>query len=124
VEYLYETAVWTQAHGSRRDGRRLPTRGITLLNETGRALAKIGAPAVVPLVDSVRLYETFGPLDDDVRFLYFTVVFDVLEKMGRVAADGLRELIESRDSSVRVPAKRVLRRLQKRGLLDDDGRDD
>ena len=119
VEYLYETAAWAQSNSVGRR-RRLPTRGISLLNEAVRGLAAVGAPAVRPLVDSVLIYTEYGSPDEDAKVLYYALVYDILEKIGREAVDGLRELAKSRDKDISRPAKEALRNLDSRGLLDDD----
>jgi len=119
VEYLYETAEWAQANSVGRR-KRLPTRAVSLLNEAVRGFTTIGPPAVGPLVDSVRLYPEYGSPDDDAKFLYFALVYDILERIGLPAVDGLRELARSRDKGVSAPAKEALSHLVSRGLSDDD----
>jgi hypothetical protein len=116
VEYLYETAVWTQQNSSSR-GRRLPGRGIRQIRDATRLLVRVGTPSVRPLVESVRAYDEYGDPDEDARMLYFTIVFDTLEKLGARAANGLRELAGARDKSISDPAVEVLEHLVDRGLI-------
>jgi hypothetical protein len=116
VEYLYETAVWTQKNSSNH-GRRLPGRGIRQINDATRLLMRVGAPSVEPLVESVRGYELYGDPDEDARVLYFSIVFDVLQRLGARAADGLRELAGVRDKSISAPAVEALQKLVDRGLI-------
>jgi hypothetical protein len=120
VEHLYETAAWAQAHGGRRS---LSPRGVYLLRETATALTKIGARAVTPLADSVRVYDSYGDPDADVRYLYLVVACEVLERIGRPARDELRALAKSPDRDVRTLAKGALASLERRGLLDDRDED-
>ena len=82
VEYLYETAVWTQKNSSNR-GRRLPGRGIRQINDASKLLVRVGAPSVKPLVESVRAYDQYGDPDEDARVLYFSIVFDFAAKARR-----------------------------------------
>jgi hypothetical protein len=119
VEYLYETAASAQANSVGRR-KRLPTRSVSRLHEAVRGLTKIGAPAVRPLVDSVLVYGQYGDPDENARFLYLALVYDVLEKIGRPAVAGLRELAESRDKDLSRPAREALLKLDSRGLLDDE----
>ena len=123
VEYLYETALWAQQHSIGRK-KRLPRRSVMLLNEATRALTRVGAPAVPPLVDAVRIYDEYGDPDEDMKFLMFCIVFDVLEKIGRPAVGGLRRLAASPDESVAKPAREALGNLETRGLLEPDPDDD
>ena len=120
VEYLYETAVWTQQNSSNH-GRRLPGRGIRQINDATKLLVRVGKPSVDPLVESVRTYDQYGDPDEDARALYFSVVFDVLQRLGARAADGLRRLARLRDKSVRTPAVEALQRLVDRGLIKSTG---
>ena len=118
VERLFDTAVWAHAH--RGPGRRgLSPSGVHRLNEITVALRKIGPPAVAPLADSVRLYGDYGDPDEHMRFLYFALVFDVLQKIGRPAANELRDLAEGADPDVREHAQEALSKLEARGQLDD-----
>lgn len=119
VEYLYETALWAQQHSIGRR-KRLPKRSVMLLNEANRALARVGAPAVDPLVDAVRLYDEYGDDDEHMRFLFLVLVFDILEKIGRPAAGGLRSLARSREKDVAKHAREVLENLEVRGILEPD----
>jgi len=123
VEYLYETALWAQQHSIGRR-KRLPRRSVMLLNEANRALTRVGAPAVAPLVDAVRIYDEYGDPDEDMRVLMFVLVFDILEKIGRPAVDGLRRLAGSRDASVAKQAREALDNLEVRGLLEPDTSED
>ena len=120
VEYLYESAVWTQQNSGHR-GRRLPRRGIRQINDAVALLRRIGTKAVTPLVESVRVYDKYGDPDDDLRTLYFTIVFDTLEKMGVRAAEGLRDLARMSDKTISVPARAALGHLVDRGLLESTG---
>ncbi len=120
VEYLYETAVWTQQNSGHR-GRRLPKRGIRQINEAAMLLRRIGARAITPLVDSVRMYDKYGDPEVNARALYFAIVFDVLEKMGARTADGLRELAVVKDKTISAAARDALQRLVDRGLLKSTG---
>jgi hypothetical protein len=117
VEYLYDTALWTHRHAVGRT-KRLPRHGVMLLSEATRALRRVGAPAVYPLVEAVLLYEQYGDPDEDMRYLMLCLVFDVLEKMGRPAVEGLRQLAASPDASVAKPAREALRQLDARGVLE------
>ncbi len=121
VEHLYETARWTRAHTI---GRRnhLPRHGVMLLNEVTRALRRMGAPAVDPLVQAVQLYDEYGDPDDDTKYLVFCLVFDVLEKMGRPAVGGLRTLAGSSDETAARLAREALGNLDARGVLGPDPR--
>jgi hypothetical protein len=121
VEYLYETAVWTQQNSSNH-GRRLPKRGIRQIDEATLLLRRIGAPAVAPLIASVRAYDDYGDPHEDARTLYFAVVFDLLEKMGALTVDGLRELAKMKDATISASAHDVLQHLVDRGLLESTGR--
>jgi len=116
VEYLYETAVWTQKNSGNR-GRRLPGRGIRQITDASKLLVRTGTPSVEPLVASVRSYDDYGEPDEDIRVLYFSIVFDTLRRLGARAADGLRELAGVRDKSISVPAKEALQDLVDRGLI-------
>jgi hypothetical protein len=75
VEYLYETALWTQKNSSSH-GRRLPRRGIRQIGDATTLLRRLGSRSVTPLVESVRLYDSYGDPDDRIRVLYFAIVFD------------------------------------------------
>jgi hypothetical protein len=119
VEYLYETAMWAESHSVGRR-KRLPTRSIRLLNEAGRALTRLGTSAVAPLVSSIRVYDAYGHTDENARYLYHVLVFDVLDKIGSPAADGLRELAADPHRDVRKLAREALEKLEARGLLDDE----
>jgi hypothetical protein len=116
VEYLYETAVWTQKNSSHR-GRRLPGRGIRQINDATKLLVRVGTPSVKPLVESVRAYDQYGDPDEDVQVLYFSIVFDALQRLGARAAGGLRELAGVRDKSISDPAVAALQNLVDRGLI-------
>lgn len=116
VAYLYETAAWTQKNSGNR-GRRLPGRGIRQINDATKLLVRLGTPAVRPLIESVRVYDEYGEPDEDARVLYFSIVFDTLQRLGARAADGLRELAAVRDKSVSVPAVEALEHLVNRGLI-------
>lgn len=117
VEHLYDTALWTQKHTVGRRNR-LPRHGVMLLNEATRALTRVGAPAVQPLVEAVRLYDRYGEPDEDVRYLMFCLVFDVLEKMGRPAVGGLRTLAASPDELASEFARETLEKLAARGVVE------
>jgi hypothetical protein len=116
VEYLYETA----ARADKRKGasrRGLMPRDTYLLKEAVTALRRVGMPVVAPLADSVRVYDSYGSDEGHVRFLYFALVFDVLEKIGRPAASELRDLATSDDADVCASAREVLEKLKWRGQL-------
>ncbi|HJW76140.1 MAG TPA: hypothetical protein VJ787_10805 [Thermoleophilia bacterium] len=118
VEYLYETA----ARADKRRGasrRKLLPRDTYLLKEAVAALRRVGPPAVAPLADSVRVYDSYGTDEGHVRFLYFALVFDLLEKIGRPAASELRDLAASKDPDVRTSAREALEKLKWRGQLGD-----
>ena len=119
VEYVYETAMWAESHSVGRK-KRLPTRSIRLLNEAGRALTRMGSGAVTPLVSSIRAYDAYGRPDENARYLYHVLVFDILDKIGGPAADGLRELAAGPHRDVRRLAREALEKLEARGLLDDE----
>jgi hypothetical protein len=120
VEYLYETAMWTQKNSSNH-GRRLPKRGIRQIDEATLLLRRIGAPAITPLVDSVRTYDEYGEPEETARELYFAIVFDLLEKMGARTAAGLRQLATNRDKTIKIPARDILERFVDRGLVKSTG---
>jgi len=117
VEYLYDTATWAQEHSVGRR-KRLPSRSVRLLNEANSLLTALGARAVSPLVDSIRFYDEYGTEEEDARFLYHVLVFDILEKIGRPAVDGLRELTTDPHVDVRRWARDSLKKLEAHGLLD------
>lgn len=119
VEYLYETAMWAEEHSVGRR-KRLPTRSVRLLNEAGRALTRLGTRAVAPLVSSIRAYDAYGSPEENARYLYHVLVFDILEKIGRPAVDGLRDLAADTHSDVRRLAREALEKFEARGLLDDE----
>lgn len=125
VEYLYETATWAQAHNV---GRRklLPSRSVKLLDEAVKVLIRLGALAVTPLVDAVRVYDDYGSPDEHARFLFFVLVFEALEKIGHPAVVGLQELAGGPHRDVAKQAREVLARLDARGLVadEDDERDE
>jgi hypothetical protein len=118
VEYLYETAEWAESHSVGRR-RRLPTRSVRLLNEAGRALTRLGTRAVTPLVSSIRVYDSYGSPEENARYLYHVLVFDILEKIGRPAVHGLRNLASDPHDDVRKLAREVLEKFEVRGLLDE-----
>ena len=120
VEYLYETALWTQKNASSR-GRRLPRRGVRQINEATVLLRRLGSKAVTPLVDSVSAYDRYGDPDDRVRVLYGAIVLDVLEKIGAKSAAGLRELAGVKDETISALARDSLQRLVDRGLIESTG---
>ena len=118
VEYLYDTAVWTQQN-AQQHGRRLPRRGVAMLKDATGILVRIRGPVISPLVASLRAYEEYGDPDLKTRLLYFSLVFDVLERIGEPAAGGLRDLVrESDEEDVRELAVETLGRLVDRGLID------
>ena len=49
--------------------------------------------------------------------LYFSIVFDALQRLGARSADGLRELAGVRDKSISAPAVEALQNLVDRGLI-------
>ncbi len=122
VEYVYETACWAQAHTV---GRRkmLPSRGVRLLEEGVNALVRLGRSAVDPLVAAVKVYDEYGDPDEETRFLFLLLVIDALERIGRPAVGGLRELAEDPHNDVARQAREALATLRDRGLLDDDEED-
>jgi hypothetical protein len=69
---------------------------------------------------SLRAYGEYGDPDLKTRLLYFSLVFDVLERIGAPAADGLRTLARDSDEEVRDPAVDALRRLVDKGQLDHE----
>lgn len=119
VEYLYETAEWAESHSVGRK-KRLPTRSVRLLNEAGRALTRLGSRAVTPLVSSIRAYDSYGSPEENARYLYHVLVFDILEKIGRPAVEGLRDLASDPHGDVRKLAREALEKFEVRGLLDED----
>lgn len=119
VEYLYETAEWAESHSVGRR-RKLPTRSVRLLNEAGRALVRLGTRAVTPLVSSIQAYDSYGSPEENARYLYHVLVFDILEKIGRPAVDGLRDLASDPHGDVRKLAREVLEKFEVRGLLDEE----
>jgi len=56
----------------------------------------------------------------DAKFLCFALAFDVLEKLGLPAIEGLRELSRVHDKHIPAPAKEALLGVRRRGLVDDD----
>ena len=120
VEYLYETAMWAESHSVGRK-KRLPTRSVRLLNEAGRALTRLGTRAVTPLVSSIREYDAYGNPEENARYLYHVLVFDILDKIGSPAVDGLRDLASDARRDVRKLAREALEKFEARGLLDDEG---
>ena len=123
VEYLYETALWAHEHRIGRQ-KQLPRRSVMLLNEATRALQRVGAPAVPPLVDAVTIYDEYGDPDEDMKWLLCCLVVDVLKNIGRPAAGGLLRLAASADESVAGLARETLDDLEVRGLLEPRSRDD
>ena len=123
VEYLYDTAAWAQTHTV---GRRkmLPSRSIKLLDEAMRALVRLGGRAATPLGDAVRVYDDYGSQDEHARVLFFLLVFEALEKIGRPAVAELQELAGDWHEDVARQAREVLDRLEARGLVADDDEDD
>jgi hypothetical protein len=122
VEYLYETDCWAQAHTV---GRRkmLPSRGVKLLGECVNVLVRLGRHAVGPLVAAVKAYDDYGDPNEETRLLFLLMAFDALERIGRPAVGGLRELSRDRHDDVARQARDVLAKLRDRGLIeDDDGR--
>jgi hypothetical protein len=119
VEYLYDTAVWTQQN-AQQHGRRLPRRGISMLKDATGILVRLRGPVITPLVVSLLAYDQYGDPDPKTSLLYFNLVVDVLERIGEPAADGLRKLVRESDEDVRDMAAEALRRMSDRGLLDDE----
>jgi hypothetical protein len=119
VEYLYDTAAWAQEHAVGRR-KRLPSRSIKLLEEAVKALIRLRDRAVTPLVDAVRVYDDYGSPDEDAKFLFFVIVFEALEKIGRPAIVELQELAGDPHKDVAQQARDVLARLDARGLVADD----
>jgi hypothetical protein len=122
VEHVYESACWAQEHAV---GRRkmLPTRSVRLLDEGVKALVRLGPSAVEPVATAVKAYDDYAGPDEETRFLFFLLMFEVLERIGRSAAERLRELAEDRNDDVARQSREVLARLRDRGLLDDDNDD-
>ena len=119
VQYLYETAQWTRQNTSMH-GKRLPRRGIRQIDDAVALLHRLGSRAATPLASSVHLYGQYGDPDEEVRTLYFTIVFSILEKMGAKAADELRDLARADDEAIRAPARETLQRLLERGVIEAD----
>jgi hypothetical protein len=119
VEYLYDTAVWTQQN-AQQHGRRLPRRGISMLKDATGILVRLRGPVITPLVVSLLAYDQYGDPDPKTSLLYFNLVVDVLERIGEPAADGLRKLVRESDEDVRDMAAEALRRMSDRGLLEDE----
>ena len=119
VEYLYVTALWTQQN-AQQHGRRLPRRGISMLKDATGILVRLRGPVITPLVVSLLAYDQYGDPDLKTRLLYFSLVIDILERIGEPAADGLRKLARESDEDVRDLAVEALGRLADNGLLDRD----
>jgi hypothetical protein len=119
VEYLYDTAEWAQANSVGRR-KRLPSRGVKLLDEAARGLTRVGRRAVPPLVAAVRVYDEFGSPEEDTRVLFLALSFDILERIGAPAVAGLRELEGDPHDDVVAQAREALAKLEARGLVDDD----
>jgi hypothetical protein len=123
VEYLYETAVWAQAHSvGRRE--RLPSRSVRLLGQAVKVLTRLGSRAVPPLVAAVRVYDDYGDPNEHTRMLFFMLVFEILEKIGGPAVTGLQQLARDRHKDVVGQAREALSRLDARGLVEDEDEDD
>ncbi len=128
VEYLYETAAWSRRNAVGRR-RMLPSRSVKLLDEAVRALTRLGRRAVDPLAAAIRVYDEYGEQDEETKVLFFLLVFDALEKIGRPSVSGLQELAGDSDIGVATPAREALARLDARGLVaveedEDDRLDD
>lgn len=123
VEYLYDTACWSQKNAV---GRRktLPSRGVKLLNEAVKVLIRLGPAAVDPLVHAIRAYDEYGDPDEHTRFLFLVLVIDALEKIGRPAVAGLQLLADDRHTDVAEHAREALQQLDARGLVQDEDDDE
>lgn len=117
VEYLYETAMWAESHSIGRR-KRLPSRGVRILDETVRILVRMGRTSVDPLVNSIITYDSWGRTDENAKVLYFLLVFDALEKIGKPAVSGLHELAADKREEVYKPARETIKKLDRRGILD------
>jgi hypothetical protein len=110
AEYLYETVYWTRRN-SGHNGRRLPRRGISLIRQaTGMAVA-VGEPMLEPLAESLRVYAQYGDPDLKTMLLYYSVVFDVLHRMGTVARTTLLSLEREKDPEIKKHARQALKDL-------------
>ncbi len=110
AEYIYETVYWTRRN-SGHSGRRLPRRGMNLIRQASDMAVSIGEPIMVPLADSVRVYDQFGDPDIKTRLLYYHVVFDILLRMGAPARAALESLTREKDADVSKLAKEALENL-------------
>jgi hypothetical protein len=110
AEYLYETVYWTRKN-SGHNGRRLPRRGMSLIRQaTGMAVA-VGEPMLEPLADSLRVYPQYGDPDLKTMLLYYSVVFDILHRMGTMARPTLLSLERERDAELKKHARQALKNL-------------
>ena len=132
AEYLYETAEWTRKN-SGHSGRRLPRRGVALLRQVTGMAVELGEPMLPPLVASLRAYPAYGDPDIKTRLLYFSLVFDVLTRIGNPAHDDLEALTKDKDPDISKLAKQALKDLPedededkgaKWDTWDDDDEDD
>jgi hypothetical protein len=117
VEYVYDTAVWAKLNAAGH-GRKLPRRAIRQIDEAAALLRRLGSRAAGPLASSVRVYDEYGDPDENVRVLFFAIVFDTLERIGADAADELRDLAAMADEDVGAPAREILQRLADRGVIE------
>ncbi len=108
AEYLYETVYWTRRN-SGHSGRRLPRRGIERCSARQAAWpSSIGEPMLAPLAGSLRVYDEYGDPDIKTRLLYYSVVFDILLRMGGVARETLASLAREKDPDISKQAKATL----------------
>ena len=119
AEYLYETAEWTRKN-SGHSGRRLPRRGVALLRQVTGMAVELGEPMLPPLVASLRAYPAYGDPDLKTRLLYFSLVFDVLTRMGNVARPDLEALAKDEDQDISKLARQALKDIPDEDDEDED----
>jgi hypothetical protein len=107
AEYIYETVYWTRRN-SGHSGRRLPRRGMNLIRQASGIAVSIGEPMLAPLAGSLRVYDQFGDPDLKTRLLYYSVVFDILHRMGGIARETLESLKRDKDPDISKQAKATL----------------
>jgi hypothetical protein len=119
AEYLYETVYWTRRN-SGHSGRRLPRRGMALIRQASGMAVSIGEPMLAPLADSLRVYDRYGDSDIKTRMLYYSVVFDILLRMGSIARGTLESLQRENDADLSKQAKATLKDLPEEEAEQDD----